>query len=224
MTEHYHLSKEDLIQHLRDQVALLSDMGERFDGGAEMYALPLATGVRTLVADTSKQSKSVLGQLKMKDRLGYIDTADPIIPENLVPTLGLYGIRIRSGPTTASVTYEPRCSMPGRSDPASFARKGFDAWWTDKVTKDAQGTLFSREDYVMHVATQAGGAHVQATLPKRYAALSRENSLAWRVGTIGGEEQDVDANPMLAGVRQIGWELEMTVRQQLVHWVGAPKV
>lgn len=209
---HYRLTEDDLVRHLREQVALLTEMGQKFDDGAEMWAMPLATTVRTLVSDTSKKNKSILLQLGVKDGLRYADTTLVPITPGTIAMGGVFVLQATTGPD-ASVKFVPR-------GPEQFKLKSFAEWWTMKVTKDARGTMFSRRDFIEHIANQEGGAHVQATLPERYAAISRANSMGMVFETPHGTL--IPGNPMLPGVRQIAYELELSLRNQLPDWLGAP--
>lgn len=213
---HYRRTKEELIEQLRDQMAMLTELAEKFDAGVEMWAMPMSTIVRNLVVDRGKTNKSVLTQLKMKDRLGYLDTVGPINTESDGPISGLFVIELN--PQEAFMRHAPLFRSTHET-PTRY--RTFDQWWLDKVTKDYRGSLFSREDFIVHVANQDGGTHVQATLPQRYAAISREDSFGMSIEISDGRTA-ATGNPMLPGVRQIAYELEMTIRKQLAHWVGPP--
>lgn len=90
-----------------------------------------------------------------------------------------------------------------------------------KVTKDANGALWSRQDLVLAVAHQDGGAHVDDLEPE-YLALTRANGMGWRFHAAGTEDDGapMTGNPVLASVRQVGWELEWTLRHQLWRELG----
>jgi hypothetical protein len=66
---------------------------------------------------------------------------------------------------------------------------------------------------VLGLAHLDGGAHVDPELPAAYAALSRSNSLGWEMH-ISGELVSLES-PVLANVRQIAYEVELTLDEQL---------
>lgn len=80
-----------LVEKLKTQLRFLERSAESYDQGFEDEALRLATIVRVLVHDTDR-SHSLLGQLEIKDKLKWIDTAGPIEPGNLMADHGLVGI------------------------------------------------------------------------------------------------------------------------------------
>jgi hypothetical protein len=120
---------------------------------------------------------------------------------------------------------EPPSDAPG---PPPYSRqKPFGEWWNEPVTKDNQGALFARSNYVLAGAHKEGGAHVDPSLDAEWAGLTRNNTLNMRV-TAGGIEMAVGApaaagmevymgNPALASIRQIAYEVDQTLRSQLAH-------
>ena len=94
--------------------------------------------------------------------------------------------------------------------------KPFDAWWTDPVTKDTTGALFSRRDYVLNLANKEGGAHVDPKLTGKWAALTRENALGWFASVEPGVDIPLDS-PALASVRQISHEFLTSACVDLAH-------
>jgi hypothetical protein len=195
----YNLSRDDLLEQLREQVAFLERSAASFDQGFQDEAKRLATVIRVLVHDTSA-SLSVLGQLGEKAKLQFLDTAATISPENLVGTPGLVMFHVSASQSHGDVQYDPRLELSWRRD-----AKAFDAWWTDPVTKTPSGSLFSRCDYV------------DPSLDADWAALTRQNALAFvKFGPEG--EQDM-GSPALPTVRQIAYEVDETIRGQLSHFL-----
>lgn len=86
-------SREDLLELLRENRQFLERSATAFDDGYEAEAKRLAVVLRVLLHDT-KQSHSILDQLKVKERLAFLDTAEPINPNNLRPTPGLVMMRM----------------------------------------------------------------------------------------------------------------------------------
>jgi hypothetical protein len=81
--------------------------------------------------------------------------------------------------------------------------------------KDSPGTGFSRRDIVLPIANKDGGAHVDPDLDRRYADLSRLNSMRWFANTGGGPAPMPHVELMC--VRHIAHELLVTLACQ-VGW------
>src|SRR5690606_35091366 len=150
-------------------------------------------------------------------------------PRNLAPTNGLVIVHFRA---TKGSGVEARYIAPLGDRPAAMHRRPlpFTTWWTMDIVKDGRGHLFSRSKLVLAVANKDGGAHVDPELDEDYAALSRRNSLGVvaveeenSVGVgIGGPGRPALGNPALAAVRQIAYEAEATLSQQ-VRWLVEPR-
>lgn len=195
----YSLTRDDFITEFRTHMGFLRRSAEAFDSGVEDEALRLAGSLRTLLHDTSA-SKSLLTQIGEKERLKFLDTASPIIPDNVIPTPGL--VRFRG--TGEVVRYEAPLGdvLPGRR--GRF--KPFEPWWNDPVSKDSTGKKFPRSEYVLKTANKRF-AHVDPELDADWARLTSERGL----GLVGL------GSPALAAIRQIAYEVEQTVRSQLAH-------
>src|SRR5262245_62470836 len=118
-----HRSDAELISLLAEQVRFLQSSAASFDSGFEGEAKRLATTLRVLLHDTER-SNSVLGQLGIKTRLRYVDTAVPIRPGNLLDTPGLVMGEVTSG---IGGSYVPPLDdlSPSRIKPLA----PFDIWW-----------------------------------------------------------------------------------------------
>ena len=95
MTDDHILSEEELRTHLDEQIGFLERSAEAFDTGYDGEAKRLAVTLRVLLHD-KKQSRSLLGQLRMKDR-EFADTAHGIAPGNQFATHTLIGVRFTEG-------------------------------------------------------------------------------------------------------------------------------
>lgn len=212
-------SEPELIGHLIEQVGFLRASADAYDAGEDSEAKRLATVVRTLCHDTPR-STSLLQQLGSLTRLRFVDT----IPDRPAPNLEdldvtpsdpdgeLKMVTVFSSPLAPMAGgprgYVAQLDRASRSLPKTFA-----TWWGAPVVRDAQGNSMSRRDVVLALANQDGGAHVDPSLKQsEYVAISREQSL----GTIeytgsDGRRHVVDANPLLAVMRQIAYEVDETL-------------
>lgn len=207
----------EYLTGLRDQRELLRNAAERYDQGSEAEAKNLALRIRVLVHDGSGSGSSLLGQLGVKERLPYLDTAlaeHP--PEAIVRHAGLCMIRATLGPGGSSRYIAPldRLSVDRQHPPAAFID-----WWRDPVLIDGRGNSFSRRGFVLAVANTDGGAHVDQTLSPAYAALTRQGSLGFRPGAA---EDPLFTHVALPSVRQIAYELERTLEEELAEDPTAP--
>ncbi len=192
-------SREDLFDHLQDQMHFLQASCSSYDEGSINESKRLAVVIRVLVHDTSK-SKSLLNQLDMKS-LQYLDTSLPIIPGNLVSHQGLTMIRLGS----EGSTFVPRCLAPPRPDIGPPRPLPFDDWWNAIVLIDQQRIEFTRKDLVLTLSNKEGGAHVDPRLDSDYVALTRHHSMGWRYSSL---DRDEPIEPIeLASVRQIAYEI-----------------
>jgi hypothetical protein len=162
-------SSPELLALLAEQVTWLARSGAAYDSGLEDEAKRLTVPIRVLVHDTGKSS-SLLSQLGLKSSIRFIDSAAPIRPGNLATTLGLVMMRVN---TVKGGAYMPRL---GDGPPHLYGRTApFDRWWKGPVSKLADGRTVSRYDYVMPVANQEGGAHVDPELSPMYDDFVRRN-------------------------------------------------
>lgn len=146
----------------------------------------------------------------------FVDTAEPIDPNNLAPTPGLAMMKFTTGQEKAEARYVP---FLDQGPPRKVAFTKFEEWWERSVTKDGAGELFSRRDFVMTVANKDGGAHVDPSLSPAYAALTRHNSMGW---VLSSSDPALDKGPLLGnlafvGIRQIAFEVDQTLQRDLSH-------
>ncbi len=197
MPEKVPQSREDLEKHLSNTLYFIESSSSSFDRGFEQEAKRLATSVRVLVHDT-RSSHSLLKQLDKKG-IKFYDSCRPEHEESVVYH-GLIGRFL--GQSSKNIVPNLDVDTPQLTD--------FDTWWNGCVIRDNQGNRFSRKDLILAVADQDGGAHVDPTLNKQYAQLSRENTLGWMSQKSGGNWEQ-DKGPESATVRQIAHELLKTL-------------
>lgn len=208
-----------------EQLGFLRSSAVAYDAGTEAEAKRLALGIRILVHDT-RRSSSLLTHLGLKRQLPLLDTALAETPPGVIKLdcgLCIFHFKLDSPGVIEFRAPLDDLSVDRQHPPASF-----DDWWLLPVLEDAAGHAFSRRDLVLGVADQDGGAHVDAQLNPRYAALSRQNSLGFgqapgdepnsvaltfsfeglaRAPAEPGEEAGLANSIALASVRQIAHEL-----------------
>jgi hypothetical protein len=224
---------QDFRQQFEEQIAFLRSSSEAYDAGKEPEAKRLSVNLRILVHDT-RSSVSLLTHLKIKDKLPFVDTAPPPPPPEVIP---IFNGGLCQAHKTFGEGSKTRVVPVLDIDPERNAqpRQCFADWWETPVLNDHEGNAFTRKDFVLAVADQDGGAHVDAQLEPAYEALTRGNSMrmttstettddGWEVvmgGTFGGGlrpqvEPPTHGEPLensiaLASIRQIAHEMLIAI-------------
>lgn len=209
------LSKQDLLNHLHENIGFLKKSSESFDSGFIAEAKRLAVVIRVLVHDTGR-SKSLLSQLDYKNSMEFYDTAIKYNPDNLAEHVGLTCYKFQSEGSSHFAPLEMSKEMPGRSN--SFV--DFNHWWNEIIIKDGNGIIYSREDLVKFLANKDGGAHVDPKINKDFKELKKDEHgtrLGWvdvkntDKGILKKGISDID----LHSVRQIAYELIKSIEKKL---------
>jgi hypothetical protein len=203
----------------------------------------LAVTLRVLLHDSSS-SRSLLGQLQVKDALRFEDTAmypDP----RLIQKAGLVIIQWTTGTEVRHVAPLGDLLSPDRIHPPLR----FKRWWTVRAIEGSHGRIYRRRDLVLTMANQDGGAHVDPDLDADYALLRRDSlgvthgtnlgdlaegedgshdyveiGVALQVGPDGRWLEPPEAirsgnpprgNVAAASVRQIAYEVQTTLERRL---------
>ena len=201
----YVQTREELLDHLKDQINFMIASAMSFDNGFEGEAKRLAVAIRILVHDTS-HSDALLTQLRKMDILFY-DSASVFYPENLIPSNCLTMQKLSAAGAQYVSPLDNLSPARDKDKKVSFGR-----WW-DRATiyKDNADNIFTRKDLVLAVANKEGGAHIDPKLDQAYANLSRFNALGWRA-FIRGIDQDFKNTPVLPSIRQIAHEVLKTLK------------
>lgn len=196
-----------LIRKLKDQLQLLHMLGEVFDSGQRVVAYPLATAIRVLVYHTEK-SHALLAQLGELSKMQFLDTSLPIIPQNLLQShAGLVLIKMTTGTGIEWVPRNEVLPMP-HAQPHDVS---FQSWWKTDITRDSELTPWSRARMVLSVANKEGGAHIVPTQPLDVHAIEEENSMGWTYRDSIVSDQPMSNGPLLPSIRQIAYELELSI-------------
>lgn len=100
----------------------------------------------------------------------------------------------------------------------------FRTWWNRPILEDLRNETFTRKELVLFLAHKFGGAHVDPNMEPRFVAITRFNSLGWgwkREGDTtslevpAGPDCEPMGTPIPVNVRQIAYELETSLRDQL---------
>lgn len=198
-------TKEELEKVLEEQLILLRVLADSYDRGDKIAAKSIATTIRVLLHD-SQTSHSLLGQLNKKDGLFFDSSFSPKVPETgrmvVGSFYGLIGIFVGD----KSSCYVPFLDDIPQKTPAHVK---FNDYWKKVIFIDNKKKSFTREDIVLAVANQDGGAHVDPEIEESYKALARENSLGWKSNINNTSWEDLKGAE-LAAIRQIGHEILRT--------------
>jgi hypothetical protein len=213
-------ARAELVQHLGEQLEFLRASAAAFDGGQEAEAKRMATTIRLLVHNT-KRSAGLLKQLGVQHQILFPDTAHRPPPP---------GVRIfHSGLAIIQMNNEEARFKPRLADDhqdGGYSPQSFRIWWNRPILQDLLGEWFTRKEIVLFMANQDGGAHVDPEIKPRWHALTRLNSLGWgwrredegsAIAIPAGPDHEPMGNPLPANIRQIAYEVEQTISEQLAH-------
>lgn len=196
-----------IYEELQAQINFLVKSCSEFDSGDTEEFRRIALAIRIILYDHG-QSKSLLHQLNSKD-IQFHSYSSPINTANLLSEIPLATLRV--SPSGAS--YLP-CLDKNGSPPRLMP---FDEWWNEIVYRSTNGLSMKRRDFVLYVANQAGGAHVDPKLDQDFHKIVRENETGWI------ERLNDDERPIMgiqkSYVRQIGFELIRSLyeNQQIIE-------
>jgi hypothetical protein len=193
------LSRDELEQHLQEQLEFIKRSAEAFDSGHSGEAARLAVAVRVLINDTGR-CKSLLTLLGRKE-VEFCDTAVPFDRGNLGSHSGLVMVALGKGPQRPLALLDD--GPPARKVP-------FSLWWDGVAFVDRIRSEFSRRDIVLNLADREGGAHVDPSLDDAYARLRKHNSLGWYDVCPPGRVTPA-ADQVPAAMRQIAHEILKTL-------------
>lgn len=201
-------SHQELLSHLEEQLQFLRKSSQDFDEGDMAEAKRIAVCIRILVHD--KNSKSLLSQLGIKEKISYLNSALPFNPKNLMPYMGLLLVSYKSDPNDTTCIYRPLLDKGPQVKPNKEWLTFADWWEQSIILTDQKQNTFSRKDLILNVADTDGGAHVDVKINKPYADLSRFNSVG--VSLITKRQDQPDKNESIkyiehANIRQIAFEL-----------------
>jgi len=206
----YAQTKEELLAHLKDQIAFMKQSVDSHDKGFGGEAKRLAVAIRILVHDTPK-SKSLLNSLDKKT-IDFYDSASDYNPNRVVVSHSGLVLKKFAFPSGGGEYQAPLDDLPPSR--SNNKKVNFDQWWDKKIViRDNQKNTFTRKGLVLAVADMEGGAHVDPNLDEAYANLSRFHSLGWKFFR-GEVAEDFKNSPVLPSIRQIAHEVLKTLKDE----------
>lgn len=186
-------TQNELAQQYIEQLSMLTRRCDAFYEGHQYEARDIASILRKLLYDYGSSSKSLLGQLDLKEGKKYLDSR----------VHGNLHLQSMKGAW-------PRTVLPYRLYDETDTH-AFEEWWKNQrfriVYKDIE---FSREEIVLEIAHREGGDHIDPNSDKRVAALNRCQS-PWHTVSYNENGEVIEQTSMygfeLATICAIGEEL-----------------
>ncbi|MGH7121376.1 MAG: hypothetical protein ACREFP_20705 [Acetobacteraceae bacterium] len=199
-----------------------------YDAGHCSDALAIAALVYLFCHDKGRNTRSLLSLARRKDTIGFRDTGVPMNPRNVLTEFPLALVQVTAGPEGEHFHYRPArdetLAIVGNKE----AR--FSAWWEATVIRDRERRSFSRKNLTFFFRNKMGGAHVSEGYDRldemasaAFADLARSDPGAWIMRS-GAVLLRPEYGVQFATVRQIGWELEQTLRRHCGDLLGDEQV
>lgn len=198
---------------------------EAYDSGHLSEAPNLAKEVATFVYDHGA-TISILSHLGTKDCTAFVDSSKPSAIKSLLPNRLLISneyFLIDAYIGFDGMGYRPLLCRSGSK------LIGFGSWWEGPVLSRYvhasvnHREIITRRELIMYVRNEEGGAHVSGQYRRgsssdKLAHLMQGEYVDGYMEINGGSPQTSEPHiPAYATVRQIGWELEQTLRNAQPH-------
>lgn len=201
----------DLQQSFRDCFDRLIRASESYDQGNFNDAMTIASIAYQLVHEGGKRSPSLLAMLGRKSGMRFVDTAHPLNPDNLMPME--HPLAFMQMSATGVELLPQKDGYPLNLQPLPFHR-----WWENPVLRDDKRREFSRKNLIHFFRHTLGGGHVGKHFESQdqlgseaFASLPNSYAHAYQIN-FNDQEQTLKFGPDYVSVRQIGWELEQTLK------------
>ncbi|HYN45978.1 MAG TPA: hypothetical protein VES64_04735 [Allosphingosinicella sp.] len=215
----YVKTRTDLENELTDQLSALRDSATAYDAGKLWEAKRLAATAFILLHDGGRRTQSLLTQLGIRRGMTFTSTVKPPEANSPLP-LAMINVDVVNG----VATYAP--FLDGQSTHRNELK--FSKWYDERVFETGAGRPLSRKNLIYALRNQMGGGHVDGEiedeavhwLTKGVHTVTSDDP--WR-DEAGNVVEDVPfakpfqggsvPNGHLATMRQIGWELDFSLRR-----------
>lgn len=190
-------TKDQLTQHLVDQLIFLGNSARLFDEGCWREAVRMAVQLRILFYD-KKKSKSLVTQLDLKE----------FSMKSAIPGEVSEEQKFFHGYGKAKLVGDRLLRLEPDLSPHFFDDLPVQEWWNQPIWKLNRGTIITRASLILNAADTDGGAHVDPAVKEFYADLSAPGAGGWylrptRLGSV--LEYSEDAH--LVALREIAHEV-----------------
>ncbi len=190
------LSKQELVQHLKEQIKFLQSSCELYDMGSEFEAKRMALTLRVLLYDSGNGS-SLLGLLHLKKKIQFISTAQPYQSNNLLTQQCLVQMSIgNQGGKFLPLFQNSRAKLLSCKD-----------WLQEIVMDDSKKNIYRRIQLIKLLANKDGGAHVDEKICDELAPLKDPYVSAWRTVDSAGIEHPMNNDVVYCSMRQMAYEV-----------------
>lgn len=207
-------TKEELWQHLLEQMEFLRTSAQSFDQGRLSEAKRLASTTRTLIHSTDR-SVSLLKQLKLLPGMAFWSTTrNPKVQPHIAEMDSGSHLLELEFTEKGLRYYAPGAVSEHRPDLRVPRLLFFPAWWNETVVTTKTGSIFSRREIVMALANKLGGSHVETQLPAALSDLvTNATGLHYRMGSNAEFCPVLDIE--LHTMRQIAHEVLISIDRKL---------
>ena len=207
-------TEKELWSLVQEHIQFLVASCKSFDEGYEPEAKRLAVSLRVLLHDTGN-SNSLLGQLGIKNQIQWLSTIEKPNPKNLLPTHNYVLLRI----TSIAAVYKP--ILGDGPHGLTLGTDSFTDWWTESVHR-FHNESWSRKDFVLWLANKEGGAHVDPHVVSEYQRTASPQNVSLDVQITDETDELIsilskkpDGNLVFAGVRQVAFEVLLSLKDNL---------
>lgn len=220
-------SDADKIQHLKEQLDFLRSSSEAYDAGNRAEAKRLSTHIVTLVLDRGRNI-SLLTQLQRNNILFFDtgalrDAVTAMIRKDMAELQAtkykgrVFGKMMLQSPRLLDVAImgaNPQIYTPLLDRDIQHANRiPLNEWWEQVVVTDGAGNEFTRRSITTNLRDTDGGSHIDPNLKTSYFAMARSRSANMRL--YQNDELIQEHNPIAPTVRQIAFEVDLTLRTEL---------
>ena len=190
------LSKQELVQHLKEQIKFLQSSCKLYDTGSEFEAKRMALTLRVLLYDSGNGS-SLLGLLHLKKKMQFISTAQPYQSNNFLTQQCLAQMNIgNQGGKFLPLFNNSRAKLLSCKD-----------WLQEIVMDDSKKNVYRRIQLIKLLANKDGGAHVDEKICDELAPLKDPYVSAWGVIDSAGMEHPMSNDVVYCSMRQMAYEV-----------------
>jgi hypothetical protein len=168
---------EEFEKRMLEQIEFLKNSIKNYNDGVKGEAKRIAVAIRVLF-HSSRNSKPLLSQLKIKNKIKYISFAQEDKPNMLSHLMGLVSMKAEQTVSGLKCSYERRSV----SRLMAIRKLSFDEWWNEKIFDNRKGLKFSRKNLILEIANTDGGAHSDDDITENYSELIYDKPFDWVVG------------------------------------------
>lgn len=190
------LSKQELVQHLKEQIKFMQSSCKLYDMGSEFEAKRMALTLRILLYDSGNGS-SLLGLLHLKKKIQFISTAQVYQSNNLLAQQCLVQMNIGAqGGKFLPLFDNSKARLLSCKD-----------WLQEIVMSDSKKNVYRRIQLIKLLANKDGGAHADEKICDELAPLKDPYVSAWRVVDSVSIEHPMSNDVVYCSMRQMAYEV-----------------